>query len=973
MSNLKVLNLPTEVQLALEVMPCQANRRVYEPAEKPHPCSYFAEWGVYHSFDYASSGPPPEPGIKQSAIYVGKTNLLPEILSGCRKAPIMCVGINPNLPGFWERSRHAINPLFDDFLQYAHYFRYRSTAKLQMERDEYEELLGDREDSPKETAPLTDFGSAIDVELAEMLMYKSYQSLLDRLAEKQGWNNHKLSVGEDLSYANMVACPSAKWVVNAQQSDGGKLPVMGLERMRGIVGECFHERRYFLRQLFQSLPVALFVFSVTTARPFITAMSGKFIKGDPQPGETLEALLSREIRLGYGATSDGEELSARVIFSPHASANQDEFLQFKERMAQILSEEVDAGRLVFNQQTGHLARPRGGCVFCGNALYRIGPCDYERELKPLAEVDAEETFLAAEEGAGSVLKENEEQERLLNNFLGPDTAHGKTGITPSGAALLSVVEAASAAVIDAASLLNVDELDSPPCVLRGRVVTMDNEFTVIEDGSLYLQKGRIVAVREADAAAPSGFPDDAPVIETGGTIYPGLLDLHNHLAYNITTLWKPPRKFKNRSEWQRNPSYAENVKMPLDVLTSDTKTARAIVRYVEVKALLGGATSVQGVRSKFTSLPVTKYAGVVRNFERTDDEQLPEASGRIRDLNINDEVQVESFRRALATYKAYFYHLSEGIGDTTRKQYLDLKEADLLEDSLLAIHALDLEEEDFQKLQVEGCKVVWSPMSNCLLYGQTVDAKRLAESSVPFALGCDWSPSGSKNLLEELKVAWLMVQADGAELTFRDLCAAVTCQAANIVGWGEALGVIKNGKLADLVVIAGVDGDPYEKLVRATEREVALVIINGHARYGDKDIIAEFGFPATQLEAITVGGKAKRLHLMRQGDPLEQLSFSKASDILHRSMSRLRELDADLTSSAFELAPGEEPFQLELDNDDFTGLEGFAEALAATIELPESIELDVPTVIDDPNYFGRLGEIEHLPEALKQLRDFYLS
>src|SRR5204862_6344735 len=126
-------------------------------------------------------------------------------------------------------------------------------------------------------------------------------------------------------------------------------------------------------------------------------------------------------------------------------------------------------------------------------------------------------------------------------------------------------------------------------------------------GSLYIKAGVIVAVTRPNDAAPDGF-SDAPVIESKGTIYPGLLDLHNHLAYNVTQLWQVPRKFNNRAQWQRHLGYAEQVKMPLEVLTRDSETSKAIVRYVEVTALLGGTTLVQGMRPKFSSLSVRAFA-----------------------------------------------------------------------------------------------------------------------------------------------------------------------------------------------------------------------------------------------------------------------------------------------------------------------------------------------------------------------------
>ena len=305
--------LPIEVELVVEVMPCQAMRRSYDSSPAPHPCAYFAEWGSYHSYDYRESGPPEQPSTALPAVYAGKRPLVPELLSGCRKAPIVCVGINPNLPGWTSTSRNAIHPYFDDMLQYAHYFRYRTRDKRQIPESVYEARLGTRQDSPTSAQPLEPEGDDIPVEPAPVLMYEQYQTLLDGLAERKNWPGHKLSVGEDIAYANMVACPSTRWVVTPN-TDDPDMPVMGQARAKGIVGECFVKRRYFLRQLVQSLPAVIIVFSQTTAREFIAALRSRFSRGNPQPGESLEQLFQREIRLRYGTLGDGTELDARVIF-----------------------------------------------------------------------------------------------------------------------------------------------------------------------------------------------------------------------------------------------------------------------------------------------------------------------------------------------------------------------------------------------------------------------------------------------------------------------------------------------------------------------------------------------------------------------------------------------------------------------------------------------------------------------------------
>jgi hypothetical protein len=379
--------LPVEVELAYEVMSCQAVRVAQQPGKKPHPCSYFRRWGTYHSYDYTEDMPPPERGIVHKTRYVGRAPLVPELLSGCRKAPIMALGINPNLPGWWEYHRGALNPLFDDYRQYAHYFRYRAHAKLELSDEDYERFGGGPHDKPDSDFELNvpedaDGDRVIEVRLARQKMYDGYQDLLEALADAMGWTKDKLSVGEDLSYGNMVASPSAKWTTKADPKDP-KLPPMTEAERDGIVSECLRKRKYFLRQLFQSLPRVLLIFSQSTANAFNEEMRERFSTGAPEPREALTELMKREVRLRYGDLPDGRSLDARVIYSPHITGNPDEFGPARDRVVEQLVEEAKAGRIAFNAATGHLARPAGACVFC--PMLEVGPCDYAGELEPLSD------------------------------------------------------------------------------------------------------------------------------------------------------------------------------------------------------------------------------------------------------------------------------------------------------------------------------------------------------------------------------------------------------------------------------------------------------------------------------------------------------------------------------------------------------------------------------------------------------------
>src|SRR4029077_15289699 len=113
------------------------------------------------------------------------------------------------------------------------------------------------------------------------------------------------------------------------------------------------------------------------------------------------------------------------------------------------------------------------------------------------------------------------------------------------------------------------------------------------------------------------------------------------------------------------------------------------------------------------------------------------------------ETELESDHRLLL-------HLAEGVGATAHRYFEDLQPADgswAISPHLIGIHSVALTSSDVAIVHAHGGSMVWSPLSNLLLYGQTAQIAEFHGQGVPVGLGSDWSPSGSKNLLGELKVA----------------------------------------------------------------------------------------------------------------------------------------------------------------------------------------------------------------------------
>ena len=516
---------------------------------------------------------------------------------------------------------------------------------------------------------------------------------------------------------------------------------------------------------------------------------------------------------------------------------------------------------------------------------------------------------------------------------------------------------------------------------------MDAADTVLKAGFLAIDAGRIVAVLDVKAPLPPGF-DTAPVIKTQGTIFPGLIELHNHLSYDILRLWDVPKLFTNRDQWNKGEAYRKLITGPMAVLGRTPNYLEAIVRYVECKSLLGGVTTSQGIGLASNAGIKRFYQGYVRNVEQTTEADLPEAGTSIADIEAND---AETFLARLERETCMLLHLSEGVDNTARKHFLSLKMASgawAIAPALAGIHSVGLKTEDLDVMQAHGASVIWSPFSNFLLYGKTADVAGMKARGIRIGLGSDWSPSGSKNLLGELKVARLVSAELGGVFTDKELVAMATREAAKILRWQNSLGSLEPGKRADYLVIGTTSGDPYAALIKSRESNIKLVAIDGTPRYGLPALMTQFG-PVT--ESLKLGGAKRALNFAAENtDPLVgTLTLNEAQKRLTDGLKRLKELAIELENRATRgevFGVGEETeWFLDLNHDEPegialrphlpfgpdaapTGLRA-SEALMAAIPLSQLLEplpLDALTVASDPTFLARVAGQKNLPDYIKR-------
>lgn len=409
-------------------------------------------------------------------------------------------------------------------------------------------------------------------------------------------------------------------------------------------------------------------------------------------------------------------------------------------------------------------------------------------------------------------------------------------------------------------------------VVRGRIVPMSNDVRVAPDdlvafrGRVWIgDDGLVAAVTRGRAAGPTDFPA-APTVDVGDAlVLPGLIDLHNHLAYNTLPLWEAQGRttpFPHHDSWPNHPGYAPSVTWPAYALV--TAAPQELLAYVETKAIVGGTTTIQGSPPK--NRP--RDGWLVRNVE---DEKFDTGNPDLvyaSTLTL-DSSTLAARATAMRNRNALFiYHCSEGQrGSLVAREFRAAAQAGCLRDHFVAVHCNAVEPTAFAAWRQPGA-VVWSPLSNLWLYGQTTDVPAVRAAGVVVCLGSDWSPSGSRNVLGELKAARVVADAAGWALTDADLVRMVTCDPGDVLAraWPRQVGRLQPGAVADLVVVgARRRADPFATLVRATEKDVRLVVIDGQPRYGTPQLMeAAHAGPTT---TVTVAGESRRLALRRSDEP----------------------------------------------------------------------------------------------------------
>jgi amidohydrolase family protein len=365
---------------------------------------------------------------------------------------------------------------------------------------------------------------------------------------------------------------------------------------------------------------------------------------------------------------------------------------------------------------------------------------------------------------------------------------------------------------------------------------------------LYLRNARVWNGKEAtvrpvyatDVIHSARLSDMQPVNLDGYTIFPGLINAHDHLELNHYPRTKYRPVYANARQWSADVNAHLN-KSPFKELRAYPLEDRLFIS--GLKNLLCGATTVAHHNPPHKAL-----------FRRNFPVRVLRKYGWAHSLYLSSDEEIVRSYRSTPKDWPWFIHLAEGTDDEAKGEYRRLKALGCVGKNTVFVHGVGITPEDVMDAHTPGkpgTGLVWCPSTNLYLLGQTTrDGHWWVVHVGNMALGSDSRLTADGDLLDEMRVAATIYDCDM-------VIDMVTFQPANLLSLPSA-GNLESGAYADILATQSTTReDSALALCRSHRADLALVVKGGVPQIGDPEVMAKF--PHIQTVPATLDGRSKAI------------------------------------------------------------------------------------------------------------------
>jgi 5-methylthioadenosine/S-adenosylhomocysteine deaminase len=400
-------------------------------------------------------------------------------------------------------------------------------------------------------------------------------------------------------------------------------------------------------------------------------------------------------------------------------------------------------------------------------------------------------------------------------------------------------------------------------IVGGRIVTMDRDYRIIEDGYLAIKGSRIVDIGSRATLAAKYRPQQI-INAMGRAIIPGLVNTHTHVPMVLFRGIADDLALQDWLEKYIFPAEAKNVSAEFcywGTLAGCLEMLRGgITTYVDMyyfEDRIADATAKAGMRAVLgetlidfpvpdNKTPQDALVYTAKFVEKWKGHALiipaiaPHAPYTVKPENLKAaQALAEKYDIPLVT------HLAETATETTditnrygARPVAHLDKLGLLTDRLIAAHVIHVNDVEIKLLQQRGVGVAHNPQSNLKLAAGIAPVPTMLQANLAIGLGTDGAASNNDlSMFEEMDTAAKIHKTNGQNpqlVSAREALAMATIGGARAINLDKEIGSLEIGKLADIVVVdlGSTHQQPvynlYSTLVYATKSDdVETTIVNG--------------------------------------------------------------------------------------------------------------------------------------------------
>ncbi len=360
----------------------------------------------------------------------------------------------------------------------------------------------------------------------------------------------------------------------------------------------------------------------------------------------------------------------------------------------------------------------------------------------------------------------------------------------------------------------------------------------LRNGSVLIENDRIEKV------SGRGLKGDIYVDVDNAVLIPGMINGHDHLLGTyFPRVGSGP--YENWLPWDNDlkssPVYQERQQI-------ENRDLYLLGGY---RNLLSGVTTVSDHIPHFVGDPFYDILPMkaIRHFA------LAHSVGQMA-LAWGEGIEAE-YRKAVKEDIPFITHISEGFDPETVENIRTVDKMGAVGDHSVFIHGIAFSDSDMDLIKKKNASVVWCADSNWFMFTETTNIKMLLDKGINVCIGTDSPMSGGQNILTEMKFDKnLYEELYGEELPDKSIYKMVTENPARAFRL-KRLGQIKEGYIADLVLIRQTERTAYRSVVNAEMKDILLVVLNGVPAYGAVEFSDLFDSFRVDYREIVLEGERK--------------------------------------------------------------------------------------------------------------------